>query len=536
MIPPPQSWGIRVLQRLSTLAAVVVTVVCVADLLWWAWGTPALPRPAFGGFIMTPDSAAGMAVAGLALWFGRHAAMPRWSLVLSRVLGALVATWGILFFIEWMSRYNLGIDGLLFGERVQARAGAEFRRLGLNTAAALAFIGIGLVLMHASRHALRVLAGFAAVVALLIAFLAAVGYVNGEEILYGLSPANGMAFSSALGCIALALGILFARRSEGMAAILVDSAGGGVLARRLLPAAVIVPMILGRLWLVGERVGIYGARGGASLFIVATTVVFVWVITRSARVVHAADLQRARLLDREQIARQEAEGANQAKGNFLAVMSHELRTPLSAIIGYEELLADGITGPVTEPQRQQLGRIKASARHLLQLIDEILTYSRAEAGREEVLTETVPVSAVVDEAVGLVAPLADDKGVALGVTSPPPTLSARTDPRKVRQILVNLLSNAVKFTEPGGRVTLDVGAADGRMQFTVRDSGIGIPSEHLERIFDPFWQVEQQPTRRAGGTGLGLSVSRRLARMMGGDIAVESAVGQGSTFVVTLPR
>jgi two-component system, sensor histidine kinase and response regulator len=531
-----RSWGIRVLQRLSTLAAVFVTTVCAVDLLWWAWRLPLPLRPAFGTFIMTPDSAAGMAVAGLALWLGRHAAVPRWALILSRILGAIVAAWGIVFLIEWVSGVDLGIDGLLFGERVQARAGTEFRRLGLNTAAAFALIGVALALMHVRRHAVRTLSGIAALIALLIAFLAGVGYVNGEEILYGLSPANGMAFSTAIGCIALALGIMFARRAEGMAAILVDSAGGGVLARRLLPAAVIVPIILGRLWLTGERVGIYGARGGASLFIVATTVVFVWVITRSARVVHAADLQRARLLDREQVARQEAEGANQAKGNFLAVMSHELRTPLSAIIGYEELLADGITGPVTEAQRQQLGRIKASARHLLQLIDEILTYSRAEAGREEVLTETVPVSAVVDEAVGLVAPLADDKGVALGVTSPPSSLSARTDPRKVRQILVNLLGNAVKFTEPGGRVTLDVLASDGRMQFTVRDSGIGIPSEHLERIFDPFWQVEQQPTRRAGGTGLGLSVSRRLAQMMGGDIIVESAVGQGSTFVVTLPR
>jgi signal transduction histidine kinase len=536
MSDPARSWGIRVLQRLSGLAAVVVTVVCGIDLVWWAWPAAVPLRPAFGTFIMTPDSAAGMALAGIALLLARHTAVPRWALILSRVLGAAMAIWGLLFLLEWVSQRDLGIDGLLFGDRVVARGGAASGRLGLNTAAAYVLIGLGLMLLHVGNRALRAIGGFATVVALLIAFLAAVGYVNNEESLYGLSPANGMAFSTALGCIALCLGMLFARRSDGMAAILVDSAGGGVLARRLLPAAVIVPLILGRLWLTGERVGIYGARGGASLFIVATTVVFVWVVTRSARVVHAADLQRARLLDREQVARQEAEGANQAKGNFLAVMSHELRTPLSAIIGYEELLADGITGPVTDAQRQQLGRIKASARHLLQLIDEILTFSRAEAGREEVLTETVPVSSVVDEAVGLVAPLADDKGVALGVTSPPPTLSARTDPRKVRQILVNLLSNAVKFTEPGGRVTLDVGAGDGRMQFTVSDSGIGIPAEHLERIFDPFWQVEQQPTRRAGGTGLGLSVSRRLAQMMGGDIAVRSAVGRGSTFIVTLPR
>jgi signal transduction histidine kinase len=131
--------------------------------------------------------------------------------------------------------------------------------------------------------------------------------------------------------------------------------------------------------------------------------------------------------------------------------------------------------------------------------------------------------------------MADDKGVALAVTSPRASLIADTDPRKIRQILINLLSNAVKFTEPGGRITLDVAAAAGTMLFTVRDTGIGIPPEHLQRIFDPFWQVEQQATRRAGGTGLGLSVSRRLARLLDGDISVDSAVGRGSTFVVSLP-
>jgi signal transduction histidine kinase len=238
---------------------------------------------------------------------------------------------------------------------------------------------------------------------------------------------------------------------------------------------------------------------------------------------------------REQDARRDAETANRTKGDFLAVMSHELRTPLSAIIGYQELLADGITGPVTEPQRHQLGRIKISARHLLELIDEILMYSRAEAGKEEVLYEVASVNAVVDEAAGLIEPLAADKQVSVAVARLDAPLSIRTDPTKVRQVLVNLLSNAVKFTDPHGTVTLTARRSGDTLELAITDSGIGIEPEYLERIFDPFWQVEQKATRRAGGTGLGLSVSRRLARLLGGEIVVASEVGRGSVFTVILP-
>jgi len=229
-----------------------------------------------------------------------------------------------------------------------------------------------------------------------------------------------------------------------------------------------------------------------------------------------------------------AVAANDAKSTFLASMSHELRTPLTAIIGYEELLADGITGPVTDPQRQQLGRIKASATHLLGLIDEILTYSRVEAGSERAQMEVVEVRMVLEDAAALVAPLVDDRGLVLAVELPDRPLSVCTDVQKLRQILVNLLSNATKFTEHGG-ITLSASRSRRQMLFHVRDTGIGIPQQHLQQIFEPFWQVDQRANRRVGGTGLGLTVSRRLAQLIGGDLSVESDVGGGSTFTLQIP-
>ena len=243
---------------------------------------------------------------------------------------------------------------------------------------------------------------------------------------------------------------------------------------------------------------------------------------RTATAIENAQLYRA------------AVAASQAKSHFLASMSHELRTPLTAIIGYEELLADGITGPVTDAQRHQLGRIKASATHLLGLIDEILTFSRVEAGSERAHIEQVCLRQALDEAAAIVEPLVADHGLSLVVDAPPGPLTVQTDAQKLRQILVNLLSNATKFTERG---TITIGARrEGRqLLVAVRDTGIGIAPENLQRIFDPFWQVDQDATRRVSGTGLGLTVSRRLAQMLGGDLSVESRVGEGSVFTLQLP-
>jgi PAS domain S-box-containing protein len=235
---------------------------------------------------------------------------------------------------------------------------------------------------------------------------------------------------------------------------------------------------------------------------------------------------------------QAAAAANRAKSEFLASMSHELRTPLNAILGYTSLLADGITGPVIPAQQEQLLRIRASATHLLGLIDEVLSFSRLEAGREQLSMNDVDVGSVLEEAAALVRPMAAAKQLPLEIVPPDAVggpLHVQSDVLKLRQILVNLLTNAVKFTDHGS-VTLSARAEADDVVFTVADTGIGIPPSHLEHVFDAFWQVEQAASRRVGGTGLGLSVTRRLARLLGGDVSVTSTPGQGSTFVVRLPR
>jgi signal transduction histidine kinase len=249
----------------------------------------------------------------------------------------------------------------------------------------------------------------------------------------------------------------------------------------------------------------------------------------------ALSVERARLFQAEHAARAEAERANRAKSEFLAVMSHELRTPLNAIGGYAELMEMGIRGPITPQQREDLRRVQTSQRHLLGLINEVLNYARLETGTVHYDIGEVRMRDTLAAAEALVAPQAQAKELALAVEPCPPSVVARADAEKVRQILVNLLSNAVKFTDAGGRVELACASSGARVEVVVRDTGIGIAADQLDRIFEPFVQVRADLTRTAEGTGLGLAISRDLARGMGGDLTAESAPGAGSAFTLTLP-
>jgi PAS domain S-box-containing protein len=230
-----------------------------------------------------------------------------------------------------------------------------------------------------------------------------------------------------------------------------------------------------------------------------------------------------------------ADDANRAKSSFLAVMSHELRTPLNAIAGYVQLLEMGIHGPVTDAQLEALNRIGRSQKHLLRLINDVLNLARIESGRVEYMLEDVELGGLMADVTPMVEPQMLSKGLELEMEIPARTV-ARADREKVQQIVINLLSNALKFTPPGGRVRVEAGSAgSGVVWLSVEDTGIGIPPEKQASVFDPFVQVDMSSTRRSEGSGLGLAISRDLARGMGGDLSVASALGQGSTFTLTLP-
>jgi signal transduction histidine kinase len=231
---------------------------------------------------------------------------------------------------------------------------------------------------------------------------------------------------------------------------------------------------------------------------------------------------------------EQAQAGDAAKGRFLATISHELRTPLTALTGYEELLSDQVIGPLSDAQLDVLARMRAVTEHLASMIEEVLAYTSLEQGREVVRPTEFLAEDLVVAAAAVVEPQARRKQVAVICESAVEPIRLTSDVDKARQILVNLAGNAVKFTDVG-EVRLGVQRAGEEVRFSIRDTGIGISAEDLQRLFQPFAQIEAGPTRRYGGTGLGLYISRRLAAMLGGRIEVDSTPGRGSTFTVVLP-
>ena len=319
--------------------------------------------------------------------------------------------------------------------------------------------------------------------------------------------------------------------------LLLYPAWGAAMIRAGAGAAAIVPV-----WANGELRGVLGLAWAEVRVFDEDERAFVLTLgVMCAQAIMRAHLRDAERQSRElaEDARTEAEAANRAKAHFVATISHELRTPMNAVLGYTNLLADEVCGPISALQKEHLERARASGTHLLALIEDLLGYARIEAGEEVVRAELFLLSDIVERSLVLVRPIAEKKGLRIRVDGLDRPIELRTDPQKLCQILVNLLANAVKFTDVGH--VLLVARVEGEdtevnVILEVADTGRGIAPENHEHVFQPFWQASPRLTRAVDGTGLGLSVARQLARLLGGDVTVrDSDIGRGSTFIMSIP-
>jgi signal transduction histidine kinase len=258
------------------------------------------------------------------------------------------------------------------------------------------------------------------------------------------------------------------------------------------------------------------------------------VISLAATEASLHERDRARL--EAETARVAAQAANEAKGRYVNMISHELRTPLGAIGGYAILLEEGIQGPLSEGQREYIGRILHNQRHLVRLVDELLDLAKIESGQFPLRLTAVSVHSVLSSVEAMIDPQIRAKQLRMDVLPCEEALFLHGDEERVQQIVLNLLSNSVKFTPAGGVVKVTACPRDEVIDIQVQDTGVGIPADKVEAVFAPFFQVDQSNTRTRSGTGLGLAISRELARAMGGDLTVESELGKGSTFTLSLPR
>jgi PAS domain S-box-containing protein len=294
---------------------------------------------------------------------------------------------------------------------------------------------------------------------------------------------------------------------------------------------------VGRIEDEGWRIRKDGTRFWANVVITALrddsgTLVGFAKITRD--LTERMEAQERALEDTRRLA--EVQGLSRAKSQFLASMSHELRTPLNAIGGYAELIEMGLGGSVSDQQREYLARIRGSQQHLLRIINDLLNYSRIESGKLSYEQEPVPLAAVIETVTTMIGPQATAKRITVDTPPCRDDVIAVADRLKVEQIVLNLLTNAVKFTPPSGSVTIGCRAENARVLLTVADTGPGIPPDRLDDIFEPFVQLGRSLSSGHEGAGLGLAISRDLARAMNGDVIVESAAGKGATFTLSLPK
>ncbi len=529
---------------ISRVASVGVVTMSVVVLIGWGLDLETLKSVMPGKVAMNPGGTAiGFLLCGVALWLSSPALtemkspseqdLPPFridsktfrsrSRQVAIACGLGVILLSVIRIVDYGFGFDWGPDRWLFANKLDLYDIPN--RMAPNTAMNFLLCGLALVLLDWEWPLRFRIAEVFTLCAALISLLAIVGYAYSSVSLIGIETYIPMALNTAVSFAVLCLGILCARPSQGLMSIISDSGAGGVMARRLLPAAILIPTLLGWLRWWAQQQGWFDQVMGLSLFVMVIVVVFSALIWWSAASLNVSDaaLRHARI---------EAETANRAKSEFLANMSHEIRTPMNGIIGMTDLLADT---PLAGEQREFLGLIQQSADSLLRLLNDILDFSKIEAGRLELEEIEFDLRECVGKALKLFLIKTDEKGIELAVRIDP-EIPARFvgDSGRLRQIIVNFVGNAIKFTEEG-EVVVDVNSDEltvdtAVLHFTVRDTGIGIPKDKQQKVFEAFSQVDTSTTRRFGGTGLGLTISTRLIEMMGGRVWLESEPGVGTTF------
>jgi signal transduction histidine kinase len=527
--------------QVPIVVGAIAVVVGVIVLCTWVLGLPGLNEvhPILGG--MSSHAALCCAMLGLGLMLVAEERTRDWRWA-ARVFASAVVLICVLTLAAsygWRVGSEIAFQGTL-GQAMLAR---------MPVPSAMAFLALALavLLVDVEVRGLRP-TEFLCFGAALISLLALVAYVFSFVSFLEIANRRPLAFHTVLMLLALAFGILMARPRRGLMSFATDRGVVGVMVRRLLPAAIGIPVVVGWLVAEGERGGLYPPILNLSYYAVSIILVFGGLIWLTAASLHRIDVRRQEVeaevralnteleaaLEREHRARREAEEVSRLKDEFLMTVSHELRTPLTAICGWARMLVTGIVP--SEQRAGALAAIERNAQAQTRLVNDLLDVSRVIAGKLRLQKQAVNLSEIVLAAIEALQPALEGKSLHLLKSLDNDVGRVLADPDCVRQIVTNLLSNAIKFTPAGGLVEIRVARVDNQTEIVVSDTGVGIDPEFIPFVFDRFRQGESGTLRRFGGLGLGLAIVRDLVQLHGGTIAAESAgSGKGATFRILLP-
>jgi signal transduction histidine kinase/ActR/RegA family two-component response regulator len=526
----------------------------VVGMSGWIVDSTALKTGFIGDVVMKTNAALGLCSLGIAAACLHRRERPTWQTILGRTAAALASIIGGLTLLQHITGFDLGIDQLLFDEPPNQRATTSPNRMGPPASTSLTLLGIGW--FNLERRTARNISPsqWLAIAVGAITLLSVIGYATGAPQLYGVARFSGIAASTAAALFMAAIALLLARPKASPAAILVVDDAGGHIARRMVPASILLPIAVGWLLTRGQRLGFYDVSFARALMLLVLILLFTAIVSQVAlRLSNVAAArrkaeealilargnaerlaaERSQLLESERAARADAERAARMKDEFLAIVSHELRTPLNAILGWATIAKQSEKLPTELARPMEV--IQRNARLQAQLIQDLLDVSAIINGKVRLEIAIVDIAQVLSAAIAAIAPSAQAKTLELK-SQLEEGLFVEGDPKRLQQLFGNVLANAVKFTQASGFIEITTRRVHGCVEITVKDSGIGIRPEFLPNVFDRFRQADGGTTRRHGGLGLGLAIVKSLAQLHDGNVRVESpGEAQGTTFIVELP-
>jgi len=528
----------RRLRRLSLGSAIFAATLATIALVGWALNWPRLTTLFVGLAAMKVNTAVALLACAGALVLRNlfpHQIIGRRA---GDALAMLSLTLGALTLVEYATGHNLGIDSLLYNDTFTPPHGHP-GRMSIATAAGLSLVALATFMLDRQIRAAQAMS----IAALLIAMLGLLGYAYGFDTLSRIGIYSSMALNTAMSISLCSAAVLTARPRQALHHLLINHSPGGSLSRHLLPATILIPLVVGRLVLQGQRLGLYSVEFTLALFALSTIVVLASMVWWNALLLDRTDIKRHRseadrddLLHREQVARARAERALLARDQLLAIVSHELRTPLTPALLTATALKNRANLPPDVMDDLQIihEQIEIEAR----LINDLLDMAGLNQGKLSLALQTVDVRDVARAASAAFSQRFTERNIhfMLELHSKQPCVNA--DPLRLKQILNNLVDNAVKFTPDGGCIRLRIAdiERDG-VSIEITDSGVGLEPGAIDRIFDAFEQADLSTTRRFGGLGVGLTISKLLVELHGGKLTASSdGVNRGSKFTIHLPR